>query len=417
MRGPAGGRAARLLAALLLVQGAAAAQSIHDAGIIEARARTELEPGVGSASLPLELSYTQAGAEGCLWNAQDSFSGCPGRAGLPALPGGAPVWAGTLQGREACGGSMTRVGDSWIGCTIYDSSPYFAVNDPGDTYWTLVANDDPSFEQCNEGPPGLSHPLASASTQQATPFKFDVLRSAPPARGGQRLRMILSLTDKDFFCHKMGAYQYSIPFLSVGAQQGRGNPGPVGYISRFGSPRGTIVFRARLSSYQTPGCKPGTASICTPAGAGVHVGMYALTRVAGVPYLVFLDLFSQGVADYSAYAPGASRWNWPVQESFFFPGASVLSLVAGTQLSTYCGINLPRYGTDLAWRRYQIDFGALLGCAERLGLLDGPLPEDEFALEGVHWFIEGVGTRGELGNELSAIETAIFVHGFDQARP
>ena len=82
----------------------AAAQSIQDADLRAGRVRTELPPGVGVANHPLNLTYTQPEPQGCLWNAQDAFSGCPGRAGLPNLPNGAPVWAGTLEGREACGG-------------------------------------------------------------------------------------------------------------------------------------------------------------------------------------------------------------------------------------------------------------------------------------------------------------------------
>ena len=404
-------RLARLLPALALAHGLAAAQSIHDAGVVEARVRTEFEPGVGTANQPLRLTYTQPGAEGCLLGAQGTFTGCPGRAGLPNLPGGAPVWGGTLQVREACGGSTTRIGDSWLGCIAYDTSPYFALNAPASTYWAISANDDPSYEQCNEGPPGLSHPIASAAVPQATPFKFDV---APIAGSrGKRLRMALSLTDKDFFCGKTGSYLYSIPFLSVGAQNGRGNPGPVGYLGKRGSPRGTIVFEGRLSSYQPIGCRAGTESICTPSYVGAHAGLYALMRLGGMPYMVFLDLYGEGVQDYSQDPPLASGWNWPVEDSFFYPGAKVLFFTAGTRLSADCGITLPRYTTDLAARRYKIDFGALLACAERRGLLAEPLPSGDIALDGVHWYVEGTATRGELGHEIAQVETALLVDGFD----
>ena len=37
----------------------------------------------------------------------------------------------------------------------------------------------------------------------------------------------------------------------------------------------------------------------------------------------------------------------------------------------------------------------------------------DIALDGIHWYIEGVATLGALGNEISHAETAIFVHGFD----
>jgi hypothetical protein len=390
---------------------AAGAQSIQDADLRAGRVRTELPPGVGVANHPLNLTYTQPEPQGCLWNAQDAFSGCPGRAGLPNLPNGAPVWAGTLEGREACGGSTTRIGDSWIGCIAYDSSPYFALNNPGAQYWVISANDDPSFDQCNEGPPGLSHPVASANAQAPTPFKLDVLAVA--GQPGKQFRVVLKMDDKNFFCSKTNQYMYSIPFLSVGAQNGRGNPGPVGYISRHGSAHGTIAFEAGLSSHQVFGCKPGTQSICSTAGSGVHAGLYALASWGGVPHLLFVDLFGEGILDDSADAPAESKWNWPVQDSFFYPGAEVLLFVAGTQLSTYCSIDLPRYTTDLAQRRYRIDFGAIFACAQRLGLLTQPMPDTDIALDGVHWYVEGVGTSGTLGFSFSHPETALFVTGFE----
>lgn len=391
--------------------GAAAAQSIRDADLVQGRARSEFQPGVGVPGNPLNLTFTQPGPQGCLWDAQGAFSGCPGRAGLPDFPNGWPVWLGTLQSREACGGSTARIGDSWIGCIAYDSSPYFAVNNPGAAYWVAVANDDPSFDQCNEGPPGLSHPIASANAQAPSPFKVDVLST--PGLSGKRARVALKVSDKNYYCNKTHQYEYSIPFLSVGAQDGRGNAGPVGTVSKHGSPRGIIVFDAGLSSYQAFGCKVGTESICPASGVGVHAGLYALAHWGGVPHLLFVDLFGQGVQDYSSYAPGASKWNWPVQESFLYPGAEVLSFVAGTQLTSYCGIDLPRYTTDLARHHYRIDFGAIFGCAARLGLLSQAMPDTDVALDGVHWYVEGVGTLGELGFEFSHPETAIFVEGFD----
>ena len=92
------------LAWLLVVAsfcGVASAQSIDDAGIRAGRVRSDLPSGVGTATSPLSLTYTQPAPEGCLFSASSSFAACPGRAGLPNLPNGQPVWAGGLQTREA----------------------------------------------------------------------------------------------------------------------------------------------------------------------------------------------------------------------------------------------------------------------------------------------------------------------------
>lgn len=405
-------QAARLLVvSIAVLGGAAAAQSINDAGIRAARARSDYAAGIGTSARPLSLAYTQAGPEGCLFAASDSFAACPGRAGLPNLPNGNPVWFGGLETREACGDSTTRIGDSWVGCVSYAASPYFSVNSPGSQYWVIVANNEPSFDHCNIGPPGLSNPIASIGASPAPLFGFDVLQTSGDPQ--KRLQLTLALSNKNFFCTDVNAYVYSIPFVSVGAQNGHGNAGPVGYISTHGSPRGTIVFDAGISSYQALGCRNGTQSICNASTLGVHAGIWGSATWGGVPHIIFLDFYGEGVQNYEMYAPGESKWNWPIQDSFFYPGAELITFVAGTQLATYCGIDLPRYTTDFTKRRYRIDFGELLACADRLGLFSQSPPNGDIALDGMHWYIEGVATLGQLGNEISHAETAIFVQGFD----
>jgi len=399
------------LGALLALCGAASAQSIGDAGIHTARVRSDYPAGVGTAASPLTLTYTQAGPEGCLFSASSSFAACPGRAGLPNLPNGAPVWAGGLEVREACGGSTTRVGDSWVGCVAYNSSPYFALNNPESQYWVVIANDEPSFDHCNPGPPGLSRTIASATVTPGPLFGLDAVSSA--GSPDKRLRLTLALSNKNFYCNDIGAYEYTIPFLSIGAQHGRGNAGPVATISRSGSPRGTIVFDAGISSVVPLGCRNGTGSICNSTSLGIHAGIYGIATWGGMPHLLFVDFYGLGVQDYSMYAPGESKWNWPIADSFYYPGAEVITFVAGTQLSTYCGVDLPRYTTDLAQHHYTVDFGKLFACANSLGLVSPPMPAGDIALDGIHWYIEGVATLGVLGNEISHAETALFVQGFD----
>ena len=404
--------AARALLATLFATYAAnsTSQSIRDADIKAGRVRSDLPAGVGTGSHYLQLDYIEGGAEGCLWDSTGAFSGCPGRAGLPDRPGGVPVWAGTLQRSAACGGSTTRIGNSWIGCIAYDTDAYFSQNSPTDAYWVLVANDDPAFDQCNEGPPGSSHRVTAANAQPQTMFKLDVL---PGTGSRKRLRLALDLGEKDFFCPRAGAYEYSIPFLSIGAQNGRGNAGPVGTIARRGSPRGTIAFDAAISSHSTIGCASGTQTICSPASNGIHAGLYAYATWAGMPHLVFIDLYGSGVLDYSGGPPGESKWNWPVHDSFQFPGAEVLYASAGDTLQAYCGIDVPRLDLAGTHQRYAIDFGRILACFDALGLIRDPMPGGDIALDGVHWYIEASGTQGSLGIEIAHVETSLFTDGFD----
>lgn len=133
-----------------------------DTFLLNGNSRTEYPVGKGAGTDFLTLDYQTdnlPGMEGCQFDAETAFSGCPGRAGLGPLPSGNEVWGGTLQRLEACGGDNTRIGDSWIGCISYAQSPYFEIGSPNEFYWVIGPNDDPSFDQCNEGPPNLSHPV------------------------------------------------------------------------------------------------------------------------------------------------------------------------------------------------------------------------------------------------------------------
>jgi len=396
-----------------LMPAAAMAQSIWDAGLLDGAARTEYRPGFGTAAMPVELRYDQAGAEGCLWNAADSFTGCPGRAGLAPRPNGQPVWNGTLQWREACGGDPQRNEDTWRGCETYLDSPRFSLGDVATRYWVLHANDDPSFDQCNEGPPGLSHPILAADDPRPGPLRFDRLEPSP-VTASRHLRVGIDLARKEFFCAALGAWRSSLPFLSAGVQKGRGNPGPVGRLAATGSPRGTIAFTARVSSGVPFGCRPGTFAACSAARTGGHAGLYAVATWGGVRRLLFVPLYASGVMEFGNGPPAASKWNWPIAQSMFFPGAQVLGFAAGAQLETHCGIALPRLDPDAATATaYRLDAGRIFACADRLGLLGTPFPKDGVDLDGIHWYIEAAGTNGSLALEFGDVETALFVDGFD----
>jgi len=406
-------RAGAFVSALLLMPMAvhdAPAQSIWDAGLRDGATRTDLADGVGGPTQMLNLSYTQAGQQGCEWNAQDTWFRCAGRAGLSDLPGLGPVWEGSMERYAACGGDPTRIGDSWLGCLEYSSSPFFSVGVVADHYWTVHANDEPSFDQCNPGPPGLSHAIRSISDPTPAVFRIGLDQSSG---GNGIVKLMLDAGGKDYYCANVGALQYSIPFLSWGAQANRGNGGPVGYIGRGGSARGTINFDAWIDDYVSFGCKAGTGAICTATSVGVHAGIYALTSWGGSARMLFVDLYGIGSEDTSIAPPTEDLWNWPVADSMFYPGADVAEIAAGDQLSAYCGIVIPRLGSVGQRVHYQVDFGPLFRCASDHGLFASPMPSDDIALDGVHWFIEGPATSGHFTLAVAAPETSIFVSGFD----
>ncbi len=275
----------------------------------------------------------------------------------------------------------------------------------------IHANDDPSFDQCNQGPPGASHPIVVASSGTTSLYKVDL--NTPAGAVPKTARIQLNFGQKNWFCGQRGSQQFSIPFISVGAQNLRGNPGPVGTINLSGSPNGTIVFNARVPSYATPTCAPGTGEICNGPVLGVHLGVYGVASWGGKRRLIFLDLYSEGSQDSSVGGPYVGRWNWPIADSVFFPGAEVIAMTTGSQLASACAMSIPALSLDGASHHYSIDFGKLINCANQRNLFSQAPPTGNFSLDGVHWYIEGVGTAGNVELSVKNIETAIFVSDFD----
>lgn len=255
----------------------AQAAGFWDQGMIQLRARTEYDAGVGVAS-DLILSYPGPGSEGCLFDANNNGFGCPGRAGLPNRPDGSPVWAGTIQGVPACRGDATLVGNTWKGCLRYSANTPFKINSPGANYWVISANSDPAFDQCNVGPPNYSFPI----TSPATAGLFHVY--AP--LGAPQLNLVLDVGSHNFYCAATGANHFTIPYLSLGAQVGRGQTSAIAQMNKASPESFKIHFYAKRS-YSVFGCRSGTSDICSTGSTGVHAGFYGVTTWGGKPRMVW----------------------------------------------------------------------------------------------------------------------------------
>lgn len=399
-----------LAGALALAAGAAFAD-FSDRGMRTGAVRTDLPAGQGTGTRPLALAYPNPGPDGCLFSVLDPANlgfGCPGLAGVRDKAGGAPGWSGTLQSDPFCGGASTTalgpaslpVGASFAGCVSYPGSPAFALNTPAERYWVLVANSDPSFDQCNDGPPGLSHRVRDPMADPA-PALYKVAMEPLPD-GARRAHLIINASDHPFHCDRPGYRQgphFVIPFLSLGAHRDHGQDGPVALINLSTwpqAPNQQVQWTSRTWSYQPFGCdaRKGEA-ICD--AAGVHAGFYAIARWDGIARLLFIDTVGQDALDYTAIDPPHTRWNWPLRDSLFYPGAEVAVLTSG-HLRNLCGMSVPPLPLQgLTARAYSVDLASLYSCAERLRLFSSPMPyAQDIPVEGFHWYLESVGTRGAL---------------------
>jgi FG-GAP-like repeat len=390
------------------IGGGSQSAGFADPRFVRGAVRTEYSQGLGAGNLPLTLSYGNNGDEGCLWNATDPINtwGCAGRTQLFGSIVNLP-WKGDLQFFDACRGlpAAARVGDSWTSCITYRQSNLYSLNwIPNTDYWVVVANSDPSFDQCNLGPPGLSWPVVDpmSSIYQAGYFKVGVEQVLGTSR--RRAHLIINA---DEFSHKCKNdpsspdWIYTIPFLSVGAQQNRGQSQPIAYITNPPSAQisggDNISFDATMYTYKAIGCRPG--SICPLPGA--HAGMYITAQWGGKNRQIFLDYFGAGSLALGA-APITRHWNWPIADSFLYPGAEIVFLDSFS-LQNSCGITFPTLPQPTIptnpetriTQRYAFNASEVFACANRLNKFGTPMPlNTNIPLVGVHWYVESAGTTG-----------------------
>ncbi len=378
-----------------------------DPGFVSAKIRSDFAPGsgIGTVANPINYLYPGPGAQGCLFDAGPSFMGCPARNG--SQDGHAPG-PSSAQIAPYCRGSSVVEGLSWRGCRQFSQPNTVSINSPGSQYWVVHNNVEPAYDQCNSGPPGQSEPVGSSGL-------FGI--SSTPGQGS--FTLVVRNWAHNFSC--TGATM-PVPFLSVGAQSNRGNTNPNGTARpvarfRFFNPQPTDIVRlqfdAQITTYSAFGCAPGTSGQCS--GGGYWGGIYLIAEWEGVQRMLQVLMADGGVLSHDPGVPGDfanGLWNWPVSQSFFYPGAEVgfVRVDPGIGLD-YCGISIPKLrpgfgftgaGTKIS---YDLNVRRLFECAYELGTLhwsnDTYNPNQEILVKGIHWFVETYGTTGSISLTVS----------------
>jgi hypothetical protein len=216
----------------------------------------------------------------------------------------------------------------------------------------------------------------------------------------QRFHFMINSRDHDFYCADQGGYQSSLPFLSVGAQNGAGNGGPVGEIGKWYSfnVHDKLSFNYEIVDYIPDSCLPETEATCMEKYAGSHSGFFLLAEWEGTNRMLFVELWRSGYFAQPYYGPSVGNWNWPIEESVFFPGAEIATIPVGHPEVEACQLGLEPYGeADMgAPKNYRVSASELYRCADHLGLFSSEMPPGRIELDGVHWFSESSGTDGYL---------------------
>jgi hypothetical protein len=195
--------------------------------------------------------------------------------------------------------------------------------------------------------------------------------------------MIVQNTESDSDCVSQ------IPWLSVGAHQGRGNATAVADIN--------LNLGIAVKDRVTFGYEVLSASVPVGGWGGVMFmvkwGSPAITRMFQLP------LYRAGVLSNSG--PERSNWNWPLQDSIFFPGAEVIIIPPEDPAvisNPACSLNIARYqqGDIGTTKNYDFRLSKVIDCAFALGKVSGTKPTGTIPVQGLHFYTENAGDSGYL---------------------
>lgn len=192
------------------------------------------------------------------------------------------------------------------------------------------------------------------------------------------------------------------PFLSIGAQDGRGQSGPLGALNPTSGVPSHLQFTAKVYDYKRPNDYPNGGQIGTSAFYVYIIAEWPDAMGRPVPRMLFITLFHDNIDNNIA---GTSDWNWPIQEDYLYPGAD-LAYIDAEDVATYCGPELDTYRLTTIGDKftYKLDLQKLFICASNLGLFRNTMPAtSNLPIRGIHWANEGTGVNGWLWTSVHAM--------------
>jgi hypothetical protein len=118
------------------------------------------------------------------------------------------------------------------------------------------------------------------------------------------------------------------------------------------------------------------------------------------PKAIFITLFHYNLQNsVPPGGPAIYRWNWPITQSAFYPGADIVYIDA-EDMSYYCNFDVPLLALhqDVA---YRIDMNALFRCVSNRNLFTEPMPStQDIPVTQVLWANENTGIDGDLWTDV-----------------
>lgn len=274
------------------------------------------------------------------------------------------------------------------------------------SFWVLANNNETvvlnnnvpvssSLSVCNSGPPDLSLPRSSPGSGL---FGFTAITDPGAGEYFYRAHLVLNQT----FANPCGD---AIPFLSIGAQDGRGQSGPLGALNPTAGVPSGLQFTAKLYDFKESDLLP--SGIRAASTFRVYIIAEWPDSPGGqpIPRALFIDLFHLNVDDHLAGKQvNNGDWNWPIQEDYLYPGAD-LAFFDAEDIAASCGITVPRLTNIGQQIAYDLDLQGLFRCASNLGLFRAAMPTtSNLPIRGIHWANEANSANGWLWTSVHAMK-------------
>lgn len=220
--------------------------------------------------------------------------------------------------------------------TVFSATNWFAQNVSGypqSNYWVLDFNNEPSYNVAgqatnNPGPPNQSIPRSAPGYGL---MGFTALIDSPAGENFYRAHLVANGT----FPNPNGD---GLPYLAIGAERYRGNDSYAIGTLNYSPGRKRVQFKARLWDMKAPtqiGHRPTLAFYVT-----------AITTWGGKARGFQLTLYHWNIEN-STIPPDPVdfvdryKWNWPMQESYYHPGAE-WAFIDAEDVQYFCGWLLRR---------------------------------------------------------------------------
>ena len=343
----------------------------HDEGFIEAKIRTDFNhPQRGTQSQPITLGQ-------CLFDYPE------------------------VTVSYACDGPI-----------VYNQSNDFSQQggDISNNYWVLHVNNESSFATAsgipyNSGPPGQSLAVVEPGVEGI--MGFSAFKECDHCLQSSNIAQC-NATCEDFYrAHIVLSHNelnpnpiQAIPFLGINAVNQRGNNEPIVQMNADYGVENSISFDIKLYDYKAPENNSSAAFIY----------LYFTTQWQNpithemINRMLFVTLGHTPTVDLipnNSIVPKAPSqnfninqaglnlsWNWPIVESFFYPGAD-FAYMESEDVLNYCGFEVNSFdmpyreegfnpdGSDAIEKSFMINVAALFKCASNHQLFDSPMPNNE----------------------------------------